>query len=138
METLPAKEERNYSTIKAEEASNKQTNITYPKDWTESTMLQSTCNTKQQSLNFIKSQTLKQETKSSSINPGKKKFTQHRKSKQTQTRKGNFFFTKTLLITELPKHIVYNENANTLTPNRHASKNINNIVHSQQHITLKS
>lgn len=32
METLPAKEERNYSTIKAEEASNKQTNITYPKD----------------------------------------------------------------------------------------------------------
>ena len=70
--------------------------------------------------------------------PRKKKFTQHRKSKQTQTRKGNFFFTKTLLITELPKHIVYNENANTLTPNRHASKNINNIVHSQQQITLKS
>ena len=47
------------------------------------------------------------------------------------------FFMKTLLVTELPKHIVYNESANTLTPNRHASKNINNIVHSQ-HITLKS
>lgn len=32
METLPAKEERNYSTSKAGEASNKQTNITNPKD----------------------------------------------------------------------------------------------------------
>ena len=93
METWPAKEERNYSTIKAEEASNKQTNITYPKDWTESTMLQSTCNTKEQSL---KSQTLKQETKSSSINPEIFFFTQHRKSKQTQTRKGNFFYENTV------------------------------------------
>ena len=133
METWPAKEERNYSTIKAEEASNKQTNITYPKDWTESTMLQSTCNTKEQSL---KSQTLKQETKSSSINPEIFFLLNTEKASKLKPER-EIFFMKTLLVTELPKHIVYNESANTLTPNRHASKNINNIVHSQ-HITLKS
>lgn len=96
METLPAKEERNYSTIKAEEASNKQTNITYPKDWTESTMLQSTCNTKQQSLNFMKSQTLKQETKSSSINPGKKNLLNTEKASKLKPEREIFFTISTV------------------------------------------
>ena len=59
------------------------------------------------------------------------------KKQANLNQKGKFFFMKTLLVTELPKHIVYNESAKTLTPKRHASKNINNIVHSQ-HITLKS
>ena len=99
METLPAKKERNYSTIKAEEASNKQTNITYPKDWTESTMLQSTCNTKEQSL---KSQTLKQETKSSSINPEIFFLLNTEKASKLKPER-EIFLMKTLLVTELPK-----------------------------------
>lgn len=71
--------------------------------------------------------------------PRKKNLQNTEKASKLKPEREIFYllFMKTLLVTEFPKQIVYNENANTLTPNRHASKNINNIVHSQ-HITLKS